>query len=250
MLGRRETEGGLTVVVAAEPHERDEAFRLAHSVYARKGLVSHDSFGRIVLRQDAHEDTLTLLAHAGRDAVGTLSVVVDSEQGLPADEVFGDELDELRVRGLRVGEYTRLAIDERHRGTSEVLLHLFYLSIVWGHYICGSDVLVAELHPKHARYYQRVLSFEPIGSPRPCPRVADAPAALVQLRTETVLAEMEAAQAELLESCPPSAAKLYRKFAAIAPENVVAAFLQEHHLPMSLREQARHGLLELLEAHG
>jgi hypothetical protein len=108
-----------------------------------------------------------------------LTLGLDSPDGLVVDQLYKTETDQLRNKGRRVCDITRLAIDQDIKSKS-VLAALFHLSFIYGHRIHGATDFLIEVNPRHAVFYQRMLGFEPYGTEKMCPRV-DAPAVLLRL---------------------------------------------------------------------
>ncbi|MFY8018268.1 MAG: N-acyl amino acid synthase FeeM domain-containing protein, partial [Inhella sp.] len=98
----------------------------------------------------------TLQAQDGRRLVGTLSVRMDGPDGLAADATFPEELLRLRAKGRVLCEFTRLAV-EGELPSKPVLAGLFHLAYLYAQRIKGADLLVMEVHPRHAPFYRRML---------------------------------------------------------------------------------------------
>ena len=128
---------------------------------------------------ETHEaNKITLYAETGGVVVGTMSLCLDSNSLLPADENFGAELDGLRVQGRRLCEPSRLAIDKGV--TKRVFASLIHSSYINAHNIHGFSDYVIEVNPRHVMFYKRMLGFADFGDERPCTRVG-APAVLLRL---------------------------------------------------------------------
>lgn len=124
---------------------------------------------------------ITLFAETGGITVGTMTLCLDDEAGLPADENFRDKLDELRANGRRLCEPSRLAIDKGV--TKRVFAALIHISYIYAHNIHGFTDYVIEVNPRHVVFYKRMLGFRDFGGERPCTRVG-APAVLLHLDLE------------------------------------------------------------------
>ena len=109
--------------------------------------------------------------------MGTVSVRVDSPNGLSADDLYRQELAEDRNGGARLCEFTRLAVDDEavHKN---VLGGLFHTAYMYAHDVRNCDYGVIEVNPRHAVFYRRTLFFEPIGPERVNRRV-NAPSVLL-----------------------------------------------------------------------
>lgn len=119
----------------------------------------------------------TFIAYDEGALVGTVSVRLDSERGLSADEHYRDEVDALRRDGAHLCEFTRLAVDKTV-ASKPVLAGLFHTAYLYAAVIRGCTHSVIEVNPRHVAYYQRALAFEPIGDERLNTRV-NAPAVLL-----------------------------------------------------------------------
>jgi hypothetical protein len=120
---------------------------------------------------------LTLEACYKNRTVGTLTVNLDSGDGLYAEQLYADEIRALRGTGATVCEFTRLALDGEDC-SKEALACLFHLGFIFAHRIHQASDLLIEVNPRHALFYRRKLGFEQIGTEKLCPRV-DAPAVLL-----------------------------------------------------------------------
>ena len=113
--------------------------------------------------------------------MGTLSVVLDSADGLAADELYPDEINVFRKPGKRLCEFTRLAIDIEPRFNSkDFLARLIHVAFVYAHLIQQATDMLIEVNPRHVGFYRRSLGFSQIGPERICNRV-DAPAVLMHI---------------------------------------------------------------------
>jgi hypothetical protein len=119
----------------------------------------------------------TVAAYEQGQLAGTVGVRIDSERGLYADDLYSLELGALRGTGLRLCEFTRLAVDSNALSRT-VLASLFHTAYLYAHRLRGVDVAVIEVNPRHVPFYIRALNFKSIGPERHNERV-DAPAVLL-----------------------------------------------------------------------
>jgi hypothetical protein len=230
---------GYRMVVASDRKARQAAYSLAHRIYQRCGYADEKS-EMIVSAHDANPESITLLARdeAGNDAA-TISLVFDSPAGLPCDEIYGPEVNALRARGRRLVEVTRLAIDEPYKRSKALLVKLFNFVYIFARRVKGYDDFVIEVLPRHASYYQRLLSFELAGPERPCPRVQNSPSLL--LRLDFAVAD-EAIRRTSGKGFAAGSRTLYPHFYSWLEEGAVAELLAKSHKPMSLKEIEFFGL--------
>lgn len=108
---------------------------------------------------------ITILTHLGDEVVGTVTVGYDSlTQGLLADEVYKDKIDELRQQGRIVGELSKLAIDEDH-GSKQVLAGMIHIAFLYGLLHECTDAVI-EVVPRHQTFYEKKLGFRVFGEER------------------------------------------------------------------------------------
>ena len=188
--GTEEHDAQCRIIVASNRAARERAYALAYRVYRRSGYATEGDRGLCVSPFDACAQTLTLLAQdsAGNDHA-TISLVFDSAEGLPCDEIYRPEVDALRARGCQLAEVTRLAIEQTGAEAKSLLLQLFNQCYIFARIVRNASDLVVEVNPAHVKYYQRLLHFQQSGPERPCSRVQGAPAVLLRLN----LPEIEAA---------------------------------------------------------
>jgi hypothetical protein len=135
-------------------------------------------------RQPQDPNLFTFVAYDEAKLVGTLGIRLDSAAGLSADDLYKDELRELRTAGCRLCEFTRLAVDFQ-TVSKPILAGLFHTAYMFAYEIRGHDHAVIEVNPRHAPFYRRALLFEQIGEERLNVKV-DAPAVLLCLPFERV----------------------------------------------------------------
>ena len=153
---------------------REAASLLIRKMYGWRGYVFEPT--------EQHEaNKITLYAETGGTVVGTMSLCLDRDIRLPADENFRDKLDELRRQGKRLCEPSRLAIDKGV--TKRVFASLIHISYIYAHNIHGFSDYVIEVNPRHVMFYKRMLGFRDFGGERPCTRVG-APAVLLRLELD------------------------------------------------------------------
>jgi hypothetical protein len=160
--------------MANSARRREAASLLIRKMYGWRGYAFEPN-----RFQEANK--LTLYAETGGMVVGTMSLCLDSEILLPADENFRDRLDVLRAQGRRLCEPSRLAIDKGV--TKRVFASLIHISYIYARIIHRFTDYVIEVNPRHVMFYQRMLGFDDVGARRECTRVA-APAVLLRLPLE------------------------------------------------------------------
>ena len=171
----------LTFQVAATANERAAAFRLAHQAYLRAGLAEANPFEMRVTPYHLQPTTAVFVAFCRGEAASTVSLVGDCELGLPMEAIYGEEVAALRAEGLRLAEVSTLA-DRRvaFERTLPAFVELSRLMVQYARFQ-GYDRLVISVHPRHARFYRRYMSFEPLAGERTYPFVCNRPAVALSL---------------------------------------------------------------------
>ena len=167
---------GYRIGIAHTQAQLNEAHSLVHRMYSWRGYMTSAEEEKWAMAE-----RITLKASHGERVIGTLSVVLDSGDGLAADELYRDEIDVVRKPGKRLCEFTRLAVDIEPRFNSkDFLARLIHVAFVYAHPIQHATDMLIEVNPRHAAFYRRSLGFTQIGPERICSRV-NAPAVLMHI---------------------------------------------------------------------
>lgn len=156
---------------------RNTASMLINRMYAWRGYSGDH-------KPTDDPNRITLTATDKGDVVGTLSIGIDSEVGLMADEIFKEELDAHRQRGAKLCEFTKFAFDPSVRSKT-ALANVFHLAVIYARDMHGCTDIVIEVNPRHRRFYERMLGFRKEGELKINPRV-DAPAYLLRVNLKFV----------------------------------------------------------------
>ncbi|MBW8372360.1 MAG: hypothetical protein K0M66_15515 [Thiobacillus sp.] len=178
---------------ASQPDEKVEQqvfkIRLAHSserVNSASMLVQRKYASRGYDASGFQKDParITLMAFQEDKVIGTLTLGMDLDNPLLAEDLYKAEIDSLRAAGRKVCELTKLAVDQTH-GSKRVLASLFHIAYIYGRIMQGYTDVVIEVNPRHVAFYKRMLGFKEFGPERLCGRVS-APAILLRLELEYV----------------------------------------------------------------
>ncbi len=215
-----------SVKVASSPRDRARAWALAYRAYLEKEYAARDASRLWYGLHDALPNTLTLLVEEGSVAVAALTLVLDSPLALPADELYGRELDRLRARGRKLCELVSLvSADTGLRSGVEITKHLFRLAYLAARRLEKATDFVITVNPRHVRYYRRVLLMEELGQPRDYNKVGGAPAVLLRLDLETAEERFREKHGERQDS-------FFRFFVSPDTEPVLLAMLRRGRRPM------------------
>lgn len=160
----------------ATPHggQRSHINMLIERLYTWKGLDAD-----FVREHKCSPNEITLAAYQGNTLFGTLTLGLDSQQGIRADALYRSEIDTFRNQGAKVCELTQFAIDPSFN-SKEILASFFHLAYIFFRLIHQKSDLFIEVNPRHVGFYKRTLGFRPVGAERHCERVG-APARLLHL---------------------------------------------------------------------
>ena len=216
---------------------RRKAYRLVYDLYVEKEYAQAHPSRLWLSIFDALPETATLLVERVSDgaAVGALTVIFDSPIGLPADSVYGAELDALRASGRKLSEIVSLGVAEGLDGGPQVLVQLYVYGSLIARRLRGATDFVVTVNPRHAFFYRRKLLFSDAGPERSYEKVGGAPALLLRLDFEDQLRAMRACRGPEAATSP-LARTPYRFCHREEGEPAVAAALSRALRPMSERE--------------
>jgi len=161
------------ISLADDNHQRSDAKILLNRMYSWRGYGDHHD----IVKSPCHS---TFTASSDEGMLGTITLAVDSANGLAADKLFKDVIDEFRARpGTSVCELTKFAF-ETTKPSKPMLASLFHLIFIFGQHAYGCTDLFIEVNPRHVRFYEHMLGFKRIGALKDNISVA-APAQLMWL---------------------------------------------------------------------
>lgn len=168
--------------VAEGAADREAAERLVNRRFGWRGYgTSHE-----LPSQETHTTFIVLL---DEEVVGTITLGVDTQEGLAIDSVFKDEIDAFRAApGALVCELTKFAF-ETELPDQQNLAMLFHCVFLYGLHRHQCTDLFIEVNPRHKRFYQSMLGFTPIGDLRTNEAV-DAPSQLMWLNVSEIAASI------------------------------------------------------------
>jgi len=167
--------------VACGAQECAAAFRLVYNAYLGAGLIDSNPFEMRVTPYQLLSTTDVFVAVCGREVISTVSLVAEGELGLPMEAIYDAEVTQLRADGLRLAEVSALADRRRELSrTLPVFRNLMRLMVQTARRR-GIERLLVAVHPRHAKFYQRVLNFEALGNEKSYPQVRNRPAVALSL---------------------------------------------------------------------
>lgn len=166
-------------------------FKLVYDVYLEAGFIKPSSLPYRIIKHHSDAETMVFMGcvadeQAANRPIYTASMFADNELGLPMDEGFKREVDELRKKKRRIVEVGCLASDPAYRrGNKNVpmLMNRF----IYNHAIevLRADELLITVHPKYLKIYEDILLFEKIGELSEYPYVEKNPAVALRQNLRT-----------------------------------------------------------------
>lgn len=159
------------------PEQRIKTSTLIKRMYKSRGYQAKDA---PVFSAAPYQYTFE--ARQAQQPIGTLTLTLDTHQGLLADTLYKAELDCLRRQRRKICEISKLAFVP-NSSSKEIFATMFHIAYLYADRLHSAQDALIEVNPRHAPFYQRMLGFCQIGEKRTCPRV-NAPAVLLRLELE------------------------------------------------------------------
>jgi len=175
-------DGKFSIRTANQLVLRQEAYKLLYDVYSKVGIAQDRSTDLWLSIFDALPETTTLVAQDHKGEIqGAITLVFDSPIGLPADELYNEEIDELRNTGREIIELISFGVKETARGSIKILAILFYSAYLlsWRKKKATDFVVTVDAH--HEKFYCRAIKFKKIGAVRNYVKVNGNPTVLLNL---------------------------------------------------------------------
>ncbi len=172
------TIDGITYKIASCREEREAAFRLVYDAYTQGGLIDSNPYEMRVTPFHLVATTDVFIARHEGNVVYTLTLVSDDFAGLPMQSIYASEIDERRKNGCYLAEVSCLASRQDYFSRSRMLDVFVQLLGLTCQYCRRNDIdrLLIAIHPRHSRFYRRLLGVEQIGEVKQYACVRDHPA--------------------------------------------------------------------------
>jgi GNAT superfamily N-acetyltransferase len=167
----------------------EQAFRLQHDQYVAQGYMDPHPTGLRLNIHSALPSTRVFVAKADRRVVGTMTLIVDSQLGLPMDQIYAEDLGGIRGERHQLTEASGLALDpDCQRSGVAILMRLIRLITLYAAEVLRSSDICIAVNPRHAAFYRKALYFQDFGAMKQYAKVNGAPA--VGLRLDCDLLRM------------------------------------------------------------
>ncbi|MEZ4195560.1 MAG: hypothetical protein R3B53_04205 [Candidatus Paceibacterota bacterium] len=179
-------QNNLNFKLNSDPEELKIVSKLITQVYQGEGYISSDSdSGSKITEFLGNPDTKTFVATLDDKIVGTVSLAVDSSDGLPMDVIFREELNPVRQAGKSIAEVCQFVVDKDFLKDnidkadlsvieSNITLGLLKHVIMYGLEV-DLDLFVFTINPKHRIFYESLGALQ-VGEEKVYPSVNNAPA--------------------------------------------------------------------------
>lgn len=242
-LAEKQNQKDFIIKIANTLEEREAVFRLAYQVYLEKGFIKSNYSEWLVQNYDAMSDTVILSVwDKNTKLVGSLTLIFDANFKLPAEKIYPDEIQKLKLKGEKLLEVSRLVISQEFRNSKEVLLLLYNYMLIYAFHVKQYDAMIIEVNPRHKTYYKTLLKYDEIGNEKECPSVQNAPAVLLYLPLHRYQAEVEYFSHQTNSSTKERS--LYPHFLKPEQEKLVAYYLAKQVKPLNTEEKNYFGFSE------
>lgn len=180
-------EFGEMVYIASSLKERAEIYHMVHQIYQELGYTSDSGSDMWISFHDSLSDTTTIVTEEKGKITGSLTLVFDSPAKLPADELYANELDEIRKDpSKKIFEAISFVVSKEQRTNPKIIAYLMSTLYSIGFDLHEATDLVITVHTKHVSFYQKVLLFDVIGEVKNYPKVNQTPARLLHLTKDQI----------------------------------------------------------------
>lgn len=171
---------------AKTQEEYIQAFHLLHNVYVNAGYADPSAVPLRFCSHHSHPDSRVFLGRytegIKKFVIYTISTFPDTDDGLPMDIVFKNELDKLRSKGRYIVEAGCLASYPLFRKNDMNIPMIGNKMIIqYALQNLDADDIVISIHPKHQWLYEDLILFEAISDVKSYSAVKGNPAIAMRL---------------------------------------------------------------------
>ncbi|MEO8410671.1 MAG: GNAT family N-acetyltransferase, partial [Propionivibrio sp.] len=148
----------LILKIAETREELEACFAVLHDAYVDSGFMKPDPSGMRVTIYHALPTTTTLCAKYDGKVVGTISLIRESELGVPLQKIF--DLTPLREKEGNIAEVSALAVHRKFRRTGgSILFPLMKFMYEYCTTFFDTRHMVIAVNPSHIEMYESLLFF-------------------------------------------------------------------------------------------
>lgn len=152
---------GYTVEIAHSKEDLEQAYALLHDCYVGTKIMKPNSSKLRCNWYSLLPQTTLVVTKYNNQVVGTVSIIKDSHQGIPSDNEFKIENDNIRRASNSLAEISALAVDKKFRDSNHTvsLLLMKYLFNYCEVYL-KTTRLICTVHPRAEDFYRSLWHFE------------------------------------------------------------------------------------------
>ena len=176
-----------TVRPAQGREDLESVYRLVHDAYVEQGYIEAQPDGRLLHNSDLDNipETVVLLVEVDKHLLGTVSLTVDGQFGLPVDKDFKATCDVVRNDGRALAGVWRLVT--RHGYVDERRLVMSLIGEVVRQAIEGGvQTCLCAVNTKHEHFYKRLLNMQAIAYCRAVKRFHNVPGVCMRCDVESL----------------------------------------------------------------
>ena len=187
---------GIEYRVARSREELEKAYRLVYQEYRKQGYLDENTANLQASVYNALPQTTTFVALIDDVVTATATIIPDSPLGLPMDDLYQAELDDLRAQGKQLCEVSMLASSSELFGegislmlNAKKMFLIFFLFKYIFDYVrikMDMDYICIAVNPKHANTYDSLFFRNLGGGTKYYSKVNGAPAIAKYLNIQTV----------------------------------------------------------------
>lgn len=221
----------IKISIANNVTDRVEAYKLLYSVYVEKKFATPNKSKMWYSLFDAQPETVTFIAKENNKVVGAITVVFNSTMGLPANDLYADEINEFIADGHKVAEIISLGIQKKARYAQKILIKLFNFAYLAARGLHSVTDLIITVNPKHVPFYSRKLLFDRLGGNKCYEKVGGAEAVLLKLDLKNIEKTVDKARLE-----KTSKKAIYQYFFKASEKLEVVKKIKKKIKPMTTKE--------------
>jgi hypothetical protein len=145
--------------IAETNDELKQAFTLIQENYENAKIVGKSTSGLRVTKYNLLPTTTVFIAVLNNEVIGTVSQILDTPMGLPADQI--SDLSMYREQGARISEISGLVVAKKWRSRNSAIFLALTTSVVnYAHQYLGSQYFVAVTHKRAKFFYEDIFLFK------------------------------------------------------------------------------------------
>jgi hypothetical protein len=149
------------IKLAESQLEIEGALQILHDEYVRNGLMKLHSSCLALTTYHALPHTYLLVAKCGDDVVGTMTLICDSNYGLPIERFYS--LKPFRKFNAQLLEMSHLAISQEYRQNGgKILWPLLKFAAAFARNLLQADYIFCAVEPHNLDFFENILLLERI----------------------------------------------------------------------------------------